>query len=259
MNKSENFKFMLRFLIILFLFCRLPTAFAVTVLAPQSMSYAVTEIIRNYATNSNLAVSASFGNIRDLVANIESGQAADLIITDHPKWIKDLKQKGLVNVSSIANLVEDKMVLVTSRNFYNLNKAEFNNLTSNAAKVRFYRNFTILIPDWKKDFSGLFAQEIIRNTTYLRGINNNVLESANLAADLSEVSDRIAITKYSSVYDNPELNIIEQFSEDSYGRFVYQIAIAASENMVEADKLLNYFKSEEALLILKKYGFELLK
>ena len=181
-------------------------------------------------------------------------------ITDHPYWIKHLKQRGLVNISSITNLAEDKLVLITSKSYYNLNKEIFENIThaNNDTKRKFYNNFIIAIPNKEKDLIGNYAEEIIEKSNIFTS-QSRIIQNDDIKDLILNNHNIIGITNYTNTYDDPNINIIETFENKLHKRFVYQIALIASENMKEAENFINFLKSEDTLNILKKYGFEIIE
>jgi len=256
------FKYLIYFLI--YLCASLNKAYSedkhsLTILAPQNMSYALTEIIREYSKTNNTPLTGSFNLISNLVDDILEGESADIIITDHSDWITSLKQKGLISVTSISNLVEDKLVLVANKDFYTLNNNVFVGLADEQDKKDFYQKFTIFIPNWTHDMAGVYTHEALKNLPYLFNSYNNIIEVEDTIEELSQINDALAIARYTESYDNVAINIIETIDTKLHQRFIYQIAAIAGENMEQAEKFITYIKSDSALNILKKYGFKILE
>ena len=151
------------FILIIWLKCSNLQAFeqhdSLTILAPTNMSFMLTEIIRNYSRNNQTDITGSFNSVKNLIKDIEEGYPADIIITNHPQWIKYLKQGGLINIASISNLAEDKLVLVTNKKNYSLNKNIFDNAD---IKQKFYKNFTLIMPDHNELSTGKYALELLQ-------------------------------------------------------------------------------------------------
>ncbi|MFZ8865349.1 MAG: molybdate ABC transporter substrate-binding protein [Rickettsiales bacterium] len=229
---------------------------SLVVLAPKNMSYALTEIFRAYSTKYNRKITGSFNNLNILMKDILEGKQANIIITDHTDWITSFKQKGLINISSITNLVEDRLALVTSKEFYNFNSHKLAELTDYQAKANFYQNFTLFLPKWTDDMAGMYAHEALKNMKYLFNSKNKIIEILNPADELSKINDSIAIIRYSESYDNPNINIIEVIDAQYHRRFIYQIAIIAGENMEEARNFLEFITNDEILKIFTKHGFQ---
>jgi len=245
--------------IYIFLFFRV-SAFAenesLVVLAPKNMSFALTEIFREYSTKYNKKVTGSFNNLNLLIKDILDGKQANIIITDHSDWITSLKQKGLINISSITNLVEDKLTLVANKDFYNFNYATLAELNNYEDKVDFYQNFTLFIPNWTNDMAGMYAHNALKHMKYLFNSKNKIIEVADPLAELIKINDSIAITRYSNSYDNQDINIIEIIDLKYHQRFIYQITIIAGENMQEARKFLEFITNDKVLNIFIKHGFQ---
>jgi molybdate transport system substrate-binding protein len=228
----------------------------ITILAPQNMSFALNEIMQDYSRNHNISLSASFANTQKNIQKIIDGELADIIITDHPEWIKYLKQKGLINITSINNLVEDKLVLVANNNFYKNNKNQINKLKNIDDKIKFYHNLTIFIPDWKEDMTGLYIHEAIKKIPYLYNKENQIIETASLKKELTEINDALAVIKYSNAFDSSKFSIIEEIPKEFHPRFTYQISIIAGSNQKDSNEFYDSLKANKSKSIFKKYGFE---
>ena len=229
---------------------------SLTILAPTNMSFILTEIIRNYSRKNNINITGSFNSVKNLINNIEEGYPADIIITNHPQWITYLKQHGLINIASINNLVEDKLVLVIEKQNYHLNKEIF---TNDELKQKFYKNFTLIIPDQNELSTGKYIAELIAQATFFNPEKTKTIKHQNLNKAFADQENSLMITNYSNTYDNNNINILETFDSKSHQRFIYQIAIIANEDMNEAEKFITYLKSSPILKIFNKYGFETIK
>ena len=86
-----------------------------TVFAEPNLALALTKIARIYSQKSRTNVSVNFNSSADLIAEIDSGEPADIFISAHPQWIEALRQKGLVDVYNIGFIARDKLVLVTTK------------------------------------------------------------------------------------------------------------------------------------------------
>jgi len=229
---------------------------SLTILAPTNMSFMLTEIIRNYSRGNHTNITGSFNSLKNLIKDIEEGFPADIIITNHPQWIKYLKQGGLINIASISNLAEDKLVLVTNKKNYHLNQNIFDN---DNIKQKFYQNFTLIIPNHTELSTGKYTLELLDKHKLFTQDKIKIINHQNINKALSNHDNALMITNYSNTYDNNNINILEKFSVSSHQRFIYQIAIIASKEMQEAEKFLQFLKSPEILKIFSKYGFSIIE
>ncbi len=157
------------------------------------MSYALTEIFEHIAQNINRKITGSFNNLNILMKDILEGKQANIIITDHADWITSFKQKGLINISSITNLVEDRLALVTSKEFYNFNSHKLAELIDYQAKANFYQNFTLFLPKWTDDMAGMYAHEALKNMKYLFNSKNKIIEILNPLMSLVKLMIRLLL------------------------------------------------------------------
>ncbi len=80
------------------------------------MTYALAKIARYYSVKENIAISVDFNSSFELIENIDLGEPADIFISSHVDWVRDLTQKGLVDRYSSVEFAQDSLVLVTSKN-----------------------------------------------------------------------------------------------------------------------------------------------
>jgi molybdate transport system substrate-binding protein len=233
---------------------------SITILAPDSMTSSLIEISRNYSRKSSKNVSLIFDNNKRYIKLIEDGNPADIIITNHPSWINNLKLKGLIDVNSISNLVEDSFVLVMNKEFYDVYSKQLNSRKNHASSWNNFliNNFKLAIINPQLDPTSNSALSTLKNAN-INFKSENIIYSNDLNQELNESSDIIVMAPLSLLHDRQDLNIIKIFPSETDERFIYQAALIASENMKESDKLLQYIKSDKTKEIFRKHGFKIIK
>ncbi len=233
---------------------------SITILAPESMTSSLIEIIRNYSRKSSQNVSLIFDNNKRYIELIEDGNPADIIITNHPSWINSLKLKGLIDVNSISNLVEDRFALVMNKEFYDLYKEQLISRTNQPSRWNRFitNNFKLAILNPKLDPTSNSALSTLKNAN-IHFQAENIIYSNDLNLELNESSDILVMSPLSLLHDRQDLNIIKIFSSETDERFIYQAALIASENMKESNKILQYIKTDKNKEIFKKHGFRIIK
>lgn len=85
---------------------------SLTVLAPPSFTEAMTELARHYSKRGRISIVVSYVNAAEQFESVSSGEPADIIITDDAGLMRQLKQKGVLDVYSQAALAYDQLVVM---------------------------------------------------------------------------------------------------------------------------------------------------
>lgn len=234
----------------------------VTVLAASSMSEPLTELARIYSKEKNIIVTTSFDGTAELANKIEQGEQADIFISAHPKWITDLKQKGLIDVYSITNLVHNSLALVISNKNRLVGNIKDNNKFSK--NLKYLNDRTIMaMGDFDDSALGLYTKQSIEYTDNKEGTNLLTLlhrkiipsPSAKNTLYLIAHGETAGIVYLTDAYNNKEVKILNVIDDSSHNPIIYQAAVVAGENMTLARDFLIFLQSTRAKEIYKKYGF----
>lgn len=220
----------------------------INVLSVPETSLLISELARKYAANNKTNVLVNFDTVSNLITDIEEGLPADLIITPHDNWLKELKQKGLIDVNSTNALFTDKLVFISSNSTTKFPRFSV---------IENYPEYKLIINDMRGDSLSLYTKEVIsRDPTIMKLSNLQLIKTTSPVENLLSSNEKFfSINFYSSVFDNSKYKIIGDVEKESVQEIAYKASIIASENKLEAEKLLNFLKSQEALEIYKKYGF----
>jgi len=234
----------------------------ITILAASSISGPLTELIRKYSKEKNIIVTASFDGTAELAQKIEQGEQADIFISSHPFWMTGLKQKGLIDVYSLKNLVRNKLALVVS------NKSSLKDALLKekkfSRKLHYLSRRTIMVMgEFDNSALGLYTKQAILNTDAIEhtklwdSLNNKVIPSPSAKNTLYLIThgETAGITYYSDAFNNKEVAVLSVISESLHDPIIYQAAVVAGENMGIAHDFLKFLESDEAKQIYKKYGF----
>lgn len=234
----------------------------VTILAASSFSGPLTEITRLYSKQKNIIVTASFDGTAEQAHKIAQGEQADIFISAHPFWMSELKQKGLIDVYSLTNLVRNKLTLVISeKNALSGAKALEKGV---ASQLSFLNKRTIMVMgDFGDSALGRYTKQAIQNTdaagnhNLWNALHNKIIPSISAKNTLYLIAngETAGITYYSDSYNNKEVKVLNVIDESLYDPIIYQGAVVAGENMSLARDFLLFLQSPEAKTIYKKYGF----
>jgi molybdate transport system substrate-binding protein len=234
----------------------------ITILAASSFTDPMTEIVRMYSRKHNITVSASYNSTSEQAWKIEQGEDADIFISDHPFWMAELKQKGLIDVYSLTNLVKNKLVLVTSTT-NRLNEYPIPG-TGFEAKLEYLNNRSIMaMGDPIATGLGRYTKQALmeldeKNHSKLwESFDSKTIKSPTAEYNLYLIShgETAGITYYSEAYNNNEVRILSVIDDYLHDPIIYQGAVVASENMTNARNFLEFLQSDTAKQVFKKYGF----
>lgn len=199
----------------------------------------------------NIKVEGTYDSSGKLQTQIEEGIEADVFFSAAAKQMNALKEEKLVDSDSIVELLENKVVLITAANS-DQELSEFTDITK--AK-------TIAIGDPESVPAGQYAKEILSNLE----IWEETLEKASLGTNVTEVLNWVAegsadagIVYATDAATTDQVKVIAQAPENSLDkRVIYPVGIIAnSQKKDAAEKFVTFLKSEEAMAVFEKYGFE---
>lgn len=229
----------------------------VSIMATASMTEVMSELIREYSNKDSITLSASFDSPEELERRIADGESVDIFISEHPKWINNLKQKGMIDVYSITNLVSNSLVVAASNDNYLAkkyeNKANFSDFIRDIGSKAI-----MVISDPENDPLGVYTKEAISDTGNWDKVSQMSLRASNSSEALFLISSggSVGITYASDSLLNPEVKIISEVPENKESPIIYQGAVVAGENMEQARKFLDFLKTPSAIKIFKKHGFK---
>ncbi len=233
----------------------------VTILADSSLTSPMTEIIRIYSRKHNISITASFDPTSEQAFKISEGDLADIFISAHPRWITDLKQKGLLDVFSLINLAQNRLALVSAKD---LNFAKRLKNRTLSEQLLFIDKMTLMvISDPNETALGLYSSEAVEHVgqniqiPLWSRIKPNILRSDDAKDTLYLIAhgSRAGIVYYSDAHNNPEIDILSVFDSKLHSPITYQAAVVAGENMSHARDFLIFLGTPEVAAIFAKYGF----
>jgi molybdate transport system substrate-binding protein len=229
---------------------------SITILASSSLTDVMTELTRIYSTKSGYSVAIVLGSPAELVDSIEDGESADFFISEDQAGMTNLKQKGLVDVFTISNLAQNRLVLAASVKHY-LSRYVKENMALERLFSDLNERVLLVMGDPDEVPVGERAKEAITNLGHWKGIEPFIVRegSARKARYLIAKGRSAGITYYTDSFGNPEIKILTEFPEELYSPIIYQGAVVAGLNMPVAREFLEFMKSPEAKAVFSKYGF----
>ncbi len=221
-----------------------------TIFAEPNLALALTKIVRIYSQKSHTIVSVNFNSAADLIAEIDSGEPADVFISAHSSWIESLRQKGLVDVYNIGYIARDRLVLTTSKT----NSTLSSNFPLEDALRVLDQNKATLILDNEGSSSGFFAKNLLArlDLNNIKLFTKLVEDKTTLLTSIKSNNQNYSLLLASQVNNETDLQILSQEKDEN---IFYQALVIAGDNMEVAREFLKFLKSDVAKSILKENGF----
>jgi len=247
---------------------------SITVLAPTSFSDVMTKLVRIYSLRSNSTVSVIFDSPSNLVEIVESGDQADIIITDYRERnhisedatrIDDLQNQGLVEIESKKDIAQGKIALVAARN----NPISKKIFTGNFADIldSFQKDEKLIIPDYDVEPSGIYIKEALITSGNWKSFESRIIKATSNKSALHKIiktsgvgfvySADILNTKDVVIVSTIPSKVMISNEEFKYHEpIVYRALVVAGKHMVKARKFITFLESKEVKQILRKHKFE---
>lgn len=224
----------------------------ILVAAAASLEYAYEdELIPLFEEqNADITVSGTYDSSGKLQTQIEEGMEADIFMSAATKQMNALTEEGMIDKDSVTDLLENKIVLITSADS-ELELTAFEDIT---------KADTIAIGDPASVPVGQYSEEALTNL----GLWDEVIAKASLGTNVTEVLNWVAegsaqagIVYATDAATTDAVKVVAEAPEDSLSEpAIYPVGIvSASEKKEAAEKFVEFLKSDEAIQIFEEYGF----
>ena len=203
--------------------------------------------------NPSVVINCNYGSSGALQQQIEQGAPADLFFSAGLKQMKALVEKGLMDTSTVKNILENQVVLVVPKNGPRL--SSFDDLRKPSVTK-------IGIGDPKSVPAGQYAEQVFKNLGLVEAISSKLV----LAKDVREVLFWVETGNVDAgiVYSTDTLIsnkvVVSAIApENSHEKIVYPVGVVKdSAHPKEAKAFENFLFTDEAIEIFEKYGFSAL-
>lgn len=195
-------------------------------------------------------VEGTYDSSGKLQKQIEEGLDADIFMSAATKQMNALKDKKLVDESTIVDVLENKVVLIVP--------------ADGDSKVKDFKDITnadaIAIGDPESVPAGQYAKEVLTNL----GNWDEVSKKASLGTNVTEVLNWVAeksadagIVYGSDAISTDKVKVIAEAPEESLKtKVIYPAAVVTNSKKKEAAQLfVDFITSDEVSTIFKEYGF----
>lgn len=222
--------------------------------AAASLKEAMEDIQESYKNeNSNVELVVNYGSSGSLQKQIEQGAPCDVFISAGKKQMNELKEKELLELDTIKDLVKNQLVLIAPKD----SKITSINEISNEYIKKIALGEINSVP------AGKYADETLINSK----LKDKVEDKLVFAKDVKEVlawvqsgNADLGFVYYSDAVNNDKVKIVETISKDSHSPITYPVSlIKASKNLEESKKFEDFLLGEKGQLIFEKYGYKEIK
>lgn len=222
--------------------------------AAASLKNCIQDLSALYAKkNPSVTVTSNFGASGALQQQIEQGAPADVFFSAGIKQMNALKEKGLMIDSSVKNILENKVVLITPSKAPALKS--FEALAGSEVKK-------IGVGEPKSVPVGQYTEQIFQNL----GLTDKLASKLVLAKDVREVLSWVETGNVDAgvVYEtdakiSKDVTICTAAPENSHKKVVYPIGVVkSSAHAKEAQDFVDFLFSDTAREVFARYGFTVL-
>lgn len=226
-----------------------------TVSAAASLKNALEEIKGMYLKEKpNAKIAITYGGSGTLQQQIEQGAPVDVFLSAATSNMNTLKTKGLLENSTIKNILKNKVVLIAPTASKLEIKAFSDAAGSGVKKIALGEPATVP--------AGKYAQQVF---TYYKNLDA-VKAKAVYAKDVTEVLTWVAsgnvdlgVVYSTDAKSSSKVKILATAPEASHDPVVYPGAVVKSTDQPVASKdFLNYLTSDKAEVVFEKYGFSVI-
>lgn len=223
----------------------------ITLSVAASLKEAMEDIQREFeAENPDIKLQINLGASGALAKQIEQGAPVDIFFSAGIKQMEDLKVSNHVSGENIKNILENKLVLITSKENDIVNS--FENLTSDAIEK-------LAVGEPESVPVGQYTMEVLDNLNLVDRLADKFVYAKDVREVLTWVETRNAdagIVYETDAKISSGVKVVEVAKEGLHKSVIYPIAaISASENLEEAQKLIEYIQEEKSEAIFERYGF----
>lgn len=224
----------------------------ITVSAAASLTELMGDLKPLYEEKYGGVLTVNLASSGTLKKQIEEGAPVDIFISASSKKMDALMEKGLIEEGTREDLLRNKVVLIVAKESSQKVKT-LEDLAEDGVKVSIGEPGSVP--------AGRYAKESLEYYGEYEGIEGRLIFAKNVKQVLSyvEAGEVDAGIVYKSDAVNLKNSVISQeIDEESHSSIVYPGAvIKASKNKETAEDFIEFFKSNEAKKLAKKYGFEI--
>jgi molybdate transport system substrate-binding protein len=227
-----------------------------TISAAISLQDALTELKETYESNNeNVKLIYNFGSSGSLMKQIEEGAEVDLFLSAAKKQMDELEEKDLLINESRVDLLSNDLVLLVNENYKDKVKTVDDLLNLKDEKIAMGEPESVP--------AGRYTAEALTNLGLYDKLTDNIVFAKNVRQVVTYVDSENTVAGFCYGSDSiiaKNSTIAEVVKEDSHKPIVYPATVIKdTKNIDEAQKFLDFLKTDEALKVFEDYGFKKVK
>lgn len=228
------------------------TGKTLTISAAASLTDVMEEIKQVYEEKSVHKLVMNYGSSGALQQQIEQGAPADVFISAAQSQMDALEEKGLINLESRIDLLQNDVVLIAPTTGRNEEITDFSSLTADSVRV-------LAIGEPESVPAGRYAREVLNSL----GIWESLEKKLVLAKDVRQVLTYVetgnadaGIVYMTDAISSDKVEVIASAPDGSHTPVTYPAAIIANTSSYEAAvDFMAFLQSEESRELFEKSGF----
>jgi molybdate transport system substrate-binding protein len=228
-----------------------------TVFAAASLRNALDAADAAFATESGIAVAASYAASSALAKQIGEGAPADVFVSADTQWMDWLAGRKLIAPATRIDLLGNALVLIAPK-ASPLGHVE---IAAGFDLAELAGNGRIAVADVRAVPAGLYAKAALETLGAWRAAEPKLAQAENVRAALAYVArgeTPLGIVYATDAKVEPGVKIVGTFPSDSYPPIVYPAAAVAGRDTPAAKRYLDFLRSPAARTVFEKYGFTVL-
>ncbi|MGI9354702.1 MAG: molybdate ABC transporter substrate-binding protein [Rhizobiaceae bacterium] len=220
----------------------------ILVFCASSLTDVMSEIGRGFQKQSGVKVSFSFASTGQLAQQIEAGAPADVFVSADNSWTDWVVDKTVVERGDVTEFAGNRLVIAVRQEVEN-----WVNIEALLTTTRFAMGEPESVPAGGYAVQSLQKRGLWKSTKAQAVYGENVRVALRKLA-LGEVS--AALVYATDVNAESGVRALYTFPENSHDAIVYSAAPVTGSNAAASD-FVAYLASDEAKVVLKKFGFSL--
>lgn len=224
----------------------------IKVFAAASLTDVMNVLAKQYTQHTGIQVVPVYGGSGTLAKQLEQGAPGDLFISADEQWMHYLKDKQLVQVSTIRPWLGNRLVMITPQATPLTIKAEAVTDISRQAPGYWCTGDTLSVP------VGVYARQSLIALGWWDKLKNKLVSTQDVRATLKMVERDecdVGIVYASDAQSSGKVHVAGAFAESSHAPIIYPVALLP-QAATEAGAFYRYLQSAEAKKLLISYGFK---
>ncbi|UOQ95554.1 molybdate ABC transporter substrate-binding protein [Halobacillus shinanisalinarum] len=224
-----------------------------TISAASSLTDAMKEIKRSYESDhSDVSLTFNFAGSGKLAQQIQQGAPVDVFLSANQQWMDTLEQEQLIQEETRMNFTGNSIVLIANQD------RDFN--FNSFADIKLSGQEQLALGDPASVPAGMYTKEILQSVNKWDALKDQMVYARNVRQVLTYVESgnaALGMVYASDALLSDQIKVLAKAEPSMHRPIIYPAAITAdSSAKEEAQKFLDYLKTEEAQNILQSYGFE---